>query len=58
MLLIMLRFLFARFVHPGALQLTILSFFNISQNMIATKTNKLLILTFLNENLLFIPFFS
>ena len=40
----MLRFLFARFVHPGALQLTILSFFNISQNMIVTKTNKLLIL--------------
>ena len=46
--IIILEFLSARFVHPGALQLTILSFFNMSyEDVRITKANKHLNLTFL-----------
>ena len=37
---IILEFLSPRFVHPGALQLTILSFFHTSLNVRITKANK------------------
>ena len=48
LLYIILELLSARFVRPGGPQLTVLSFFNTSQNM----KIKLLNLTFLNENML------
>ena len=54
----MLKLLSARFVHPGPPQLTILLMFFEHElvDVRTTKTNKILILAFLNEN--FLNFFS
>ena len=55
---IILDFLFARFVYADAPKLTILSFFNKSQNLRITEANKLLNLPFSNENFFSIYSFS